>query len=98
MSARQKILNLMFEQVEKWWYGLEIREATRLPAGEIYAVLARLEQQRIVESRWEENTTPGQLRRRLYRLTRDGRRIAQEELEKVTRLHQHRQRPGFSPA
>jgi len=60
-------------------YGFELAEATGLPSGTIYPILRRLEDQGVVESRWELVETGSQRRRRRYYwLTGEGRRAARE--------------------
>ncbi|GIJ45745.1 PadR family transcriptional regulator [Virgisporangium aliadipatigenens] len=52
-------------------YGLEIVDATGLPPGTIYPIMARLESAGWVVSRWEEidQHAAGRPRRRYYRLS-----------------------------
>lgn len=55
-------------------YGLEFVDATGLPPGTIYPILARLEQAGWLDSRWEvvDQHAAGRPRRRYYRLTAEG--------------------------
>ena len=70
----QLTVRAMLDDHDRELYGLEIVEATGLPPGTIYPIMARLEGAGWVTSRWEE-TGPeamGRPRRRYYRLTADG--------------------------
>jgi DNA-binding PadR family transcriptional regulator len=58
-------------------YGFELAKSTGLPSGTIYPILRRLEDEELIRSRWAEVETDTQRRRRrYYRLTAEGRRIA----------------------
>jgi PadR family transcriptional regulator PadR len=62
-------------------YGYALVKATRLSTGTIYTILARLEADRMVTSRWDDSLTeerPGRPRRRYYELTNEGAQIASE--------------------
>jgi PadR family transcriptional regulator, regulatory protein PadR len=70
----QLTLRAMLDGLDGELYGLELVEATGLPPGTIYPIMARLEGAGWVTSRWEdiEPTAEGRPRRRYYRLTADG--------------------------
>ncbi|HEX8630094.1 MAG TPA: helix-turn-helix transcriptional regulator [Catenuloplanes sp.] len=82
-------------------YGLEIVEATGLPPGTIYPILARLEETGWIESRWEEidQHAAARPRRRYYRFSTaptDGAaaaRIAVAEADERQRARQRRPDP-----
>jgi DNA-binding PadR family transcriptional regulator len=58
-------------------YGFELSQTTGLPSGTIYPILRRLEDQKLIKSRWAEVETETQRRkRRYYMLTVEGRRAA----------------------
>jgi PadR family transcriptional regulator len=58
-------------------YGFELSKATGLPSGTIYPILRRLEDEKLVKSRWMEVDAGTQRRkRRYYTLTAEGRRVA----------------------
>ena|ERR1700754_3067158 len=67
-------------------YGYELAKATGLASGVIYPILRRLEDEGLIESRWEEITAPDSSprRRRFYKLTGEGRRVARTETAKET--------------
>ena len=56
-------------------YGFDIMETTGLASGTVYPILARLEEQGLVRSRWEATATARKEKRpsrRYYELTRSG--------------------------
>ncbi|HLK35040.1 MAG TPA: helix-turn-helix transcriptional regulator, partial [Terriglobales bacterium] len=54
-------------------YGFDVMDVTGLPSGTVYPALRRLEQERLIVSRWEESSTAKQRpARKYYRLTRAG--------------------------
>ena len=65
--------------------GADIARSTKLATGTLYPILFRLEQSRWIESRWE-NEDPhklGRPRRRLYKLTLLGARIARTAFKEI---------------
>src|SRR5215475_4009850 len=78
----QRILAAFLAEPRTSLYGLEIANAAGLPSGTIYPTLARLEGAGWVESDWEaaDASTMGRPRRRYYRLTGEGERLARLEL------------------
>jgi PadR family transcriptional regulator, regulatory protein PadR len=62
--------------------GAEIAKQSKLASGTLYPLLARLEQAEWLESHWETGSASelGRPRRRLYRLTGDGEKVAAREL------------------
>lgn len=67
-------------------YGFEIMHVTSLPSGTVYPLLRRLEEGRLVDSRWEEDVDPseeGRPRRRYYHVTPDGARALAAALERM---------------
>jgi DNA-binding PadR family transcriptional regulator len=82
-------------------YGLQVCAETRLPAGTIYPILARLERVGWVRSSWEDpaaHVAEGRPRRRYYKLTDDGAEQARDALERAERsrikLRARAPRPG----
>jgi PadR family transcriptional regulator PadR len=75
----QLTLRAMLDEPDRELYGLELVDATGLPPGTIYPIMARLEGAGWVSSRWEEigQEAKGRPRRRYYRLSADG--IAQAQ-------------------
>lgn len=82
------LLNVLLEQPSEWRYGLELIEGLGIKGGTVYPTLARLQRFGWLESRAEEvdPTDVGRPRRRLYRLTGEGQRQAEEALERWRRM------------
>lgn len=62
-------------------YGLEVVRASGVSVGSAYAILRRLEDEGLLEGRWEQirPSNEGRPPRRYYRLNADGRRVALRE-------------------
>jgi PadR family transcriptional regulator PadR len=62
-------------------YGLQVVRATGLPAGSVYAILRRLEDEGLLDSHWEQldGADAGRPPRRYYHLNGLGERVAREE-------------------
>ena len=75
------VLQMLLDAPADEAYGLEVVRATGLPAGSAYAILRRLEDEDLLSSRWEElgSAEAGRPPRRYYRLSGEGRRVAQQE-------------------
>lgn len=70
-------------------YGFDIMDATELPSGTVYPILARLERRELVQSSWEDPTTHrdiGRPARKYYRLTDGGRAALDEAAERYRAL------------
>ena len=63
--------------------GAELIRSARLLSGTVYPILIRFERNGLVTSRWEEGDPHalGRPRKRLYRLTGEGFRVAEEALK-----------------
>ena len=61
-------------------YGLDISKESGLPDGTIYPILARLHRAGLLHREWEDidESHEGRPRRRLYRITGEGVRMARE--------------------
>lgn len=79
------LATLLLDPSADWW-GAQIAPAAGLKSGTIYPALARLERFGWLTSRWEdiEPSEQGRPRRRLYRLTGDGERAAQQIVRRAT--------------
>lgn len=77
------VLSVMLDAPSEEVYGFELAQASGLPSGTIYPILRRLEDQGLVSSRWEvlEETDAGRRRRRYYRMTGEGARIARNAVQ-----------------
>jgi PadR family transcriptional regulator, regulatory protein PadR len=70
-----RVLNELASPPGREWYGLELCKATKLSSGSLYPLLARLEREGWVSSRWEDparQEAEHRPRRRYYSLTADG--------------------------
>lgn len=94
MSAKKvtrnalQVLIVMVRNPEKQQYALELSRDAEVSVGSIYAVLARLEQQRLVDSKTEDidPAAEGRPARRYYKLTAEGLTFAREELRKAQKM------------
>jgi PadR family transcriptional regulator, regulatory protein PadR len=75
------LLQMLLDAPMDETYGLEVVRATGLAAGSAYVILRRLEDEGLLDSRWEEldSSDAGRPPRRYYRLNGEGRRVAQRE-------------------
>ncbi len=69
-------------------YGYDLMKAAKLPSGTLYPMLARLQQEGLVDSEWEAQRPDagGRPPRKYYRLTGEGLRVARLELAQVSRV------------
>jgi PadR family transcriptional regulator, regulatory protein PadR len=72
------VLAALRDAAPEWRHGYELARATGLKSGSLYPILARLGARGLVESSWEEPAPTGRPRRRLHRLTAEGRAAAVE--------------------
>jgi DNA-binding PadR family transcriptional regulator len=85
-----RVLNAFLNEPTTPWYGLELCRAVGLKSGTIYPILARLEQQGLLESKSEpqDPSRLGRPRRRMYRLTPNGAVTARTAVEERVRALQ----------
>jgi len=70
-------------------FGFDIMDETGLKSGSVYRALSRLEERKLLESSWEdpeEALREKRPRRRYYRLTDLGQRLARVEAERLANL------------
>lgn len=93
----EKVLAALFRELSAWRYGLEVGKEAGLRSGTLYPILARLEDAGWVESTWEQidESVEGRRKRRYYRLTGEGERVARETLRE-TQAQLAALRPGWS--
>lgn len=84
-GATLKVLKLFFEAPNQQRSGGEISRLLGLSSGTLYPLLARLEDARWLQSKWEAvaPSRVGRPRRRLYLITALGQRRASEALRDV---------------
>jgi PadR family transcriptional regulator, regulatory protein PadR len=75
------VLQMLLDAPTEETYGLQVVRATGLPTGSAYAILRRLEDEGLLNSRWEQlnSTDAGRPPRRYYALNAEGRRVAHRE-------------------
>jgi len=78
----ERVLRVLVADPAAQHYGYDLMKTTRLPSGTLYPMLARLQQEGLVESQWENQRPDGDGRppRKYYRLTAEGARVARLEL------------------
>lgn len=70
-------------------YGFDIMDATGLPSGTVYPILARLERRGLVQASWEDpaaHRDTGRPARKYYRLTDGGRAALEKAAERYRAL------------
>lgn len=77
-ALRAVLTHLLTCGVDTW--GLQVMKATGRPTGTVYPILARLEREGFVTSRWQDEPTVPGPRRRLYAITSTGRGWAETRL------------------
>ncbi len=90
-----RVLGAMLEEPQASYYGLELADVAGVSSGTVYPMLARLERSRLLESSWEQRrpADAGRPRRRLYRLTGLGKKVALREIDEIALLARRAKRP-----
>ena len=81
-------------------YGFDIMDVTGLPSGTVYPALRRLEELGYVKSRWEKHAIAQQEMRpprKYYELTKPGKEILGEAIQRYRLLEQTRIQPSNEP-
>jgi PadR family transcriptional regulator, regulatory protein PadR len=78
----ERVLRVLLADPAAPHYGYDLMKAARLPSGTLYPMLARLQQEGLVDSEWEDQRPDagGRPPRKYYRLTAEGARVARLEL------------------
>lgn len=80
-GALERVLAVFLADPAEPRYGYDLMRAAKLASGTLYPMLARLQDEGLVESRWEPaGQSGGRPPRRYYQLTADGVRVARLEL------------------
>jgi DNA-binding PadR family transcriptional regulator len=81
----ERVLRVLIADPAAPHYGYDLMKAARLTSGTLYPMLARLQQQGVVESEWEspQHDAEGRPPRKYYRLTGEGLRVTRLELAKA---------------
>jgi PadR family transcriptional regulator, regulatory protein PadR len=82
----ERVLKVLVADPAAQHYGYDLMKAARLPSGTLYPMLARLQQEGLVDSQWEEQRPDagGRPPRKYYRLTAEGARVARLELARAS--------------
>jgi PadR family transcriptional regulator PadR len=82
----ERVLRVMIADPNAPHYGYDLMKAAKLPSGTLYPMLARLQQEGLVDSEWEAQRQDGGGRppRKYYRLTGEGLRVARLELAQAS--------------
>lgn len=82
----ERVLRVLVADPSAPHYGYDLMKAARLPSGTLYPMLARLQQEGLVDSQWEDPRPDagGRPPRKYYRLTAEGARIARLELARAS--------------
>jgi len=81
----ERVLRVLVADPAAMHYGYDLMKAARLSSGTLYPMLARLQQEGLVDSEWEEPRPDagGRPPRKYYQLTAEGARVARLELARV---------------
>lgn len=71
------LLRALAARPGEWRHGYDIMKETGLLSGTLYPLLMRMTDQGLVEAEWREPAQPGKPARHAYRLTAQGRALAQ---------------------
>lgn len=84
-----RVLRVLLSHLDGEHYAFDLSKNARVNVGTIYALLARLEQQKIVTSDLEgiDPTVEGRPQRRFYRLTGTGIRFAEQAIREEIQLY-----------
>ena len=78
----ERVLRVLTADPAAQHYGYDLMKAAGLPSGTLYPMLARLQQEGLVQSEWEaqREDAGGRPPRKYYRLTAEGVHVARLEL------------------
>jgi PadR family transcriptional regulator, regulatory protein PadR len=95
----ERVLRVMTADPSAQHYGYDLMKAAKLPSGTLYPMLARLQQDGLVDSEWEaqREEAGGRPPRKYYRLTAEGLRVARLELAQAASRSPARQ-AGYGAA
>ena len=81
----ERVLRVLVADPTLPHYGYDLMQAARLPSGTLYPMLARLQQEGLVDSEWEDPRPDagGRPPRKYYQLTAEGARVARLELARA---------------
>jgi DNA-binding PadR family transcriptional regulator len=96
----ERVLRVLVADPSAPHYGYDLMKAARLPSGTLYPMLARLQQEGLVDSQWEDQRPDagGRPPRKYYRLTAEGARVARLELARASTTGSGTRHVGAWPA
>jgi PadR family transcriptional regulator, regulatory protein PadR len=96
----ERVLRVLVDDPTAPHYGYDLMKAARLPSGTLYPMLARLQQEGLVDSEWEDQRPDagGRPPRKYYRLTAAGLRVARLELAHASAAPSGTRRVATRPA
>jgi PadR family transcriptional regulator PadR len=74
------LLAALMARPQTWQHGYELSKETGLKSGTLYPILIRLNEQGLLNSRWQDAERPGRPPRHVYRLTAAGLALAREQV------------------
>jgi PadR family transcriptional regulator len=86
-TSKQTLLlfSAFLERQREWRYGYDLSRETGLKSGTLYPALMRLEEQGLLETRWQEPAQRGRPPRHMYRLNGAGAAVALNALRDAQR-------------
>jgi DNA-binding PadR family transcriptional regulator len=95
----ERVLRVLIADPAAPHYGYDLMKTARLTSGTLYPMLARLQQQGLLESAWEPqpHDAEGRPPRKYYRLTGEGIRVARLELAKIRTPVRSARRSAIQP-
>ncbi len=73
-----EVLETFLHEAGAWRYGYDISRDTGLKSGTLYPILMRLNENKLLVTKWEASAEAGRPPRHMYRLTGDGVKFARE--------------------
>ena len=82
-------LDALSDDLQAEFAGADLMSAARVSSGTLYPILLRFERAGLLESRWERERpeTLGRPRRRFYRLTQVGVKVAHDALGELSSIN-----------
>ena len=100
-SQTTLVLVELLADPEEWRYGYDLSRSTGLMSGTLYPILMRLAERGMLETSWEtsdEVAGTGRPPRHIYKLTRNGLRYAQAEVDAAKAAAKAARKPALRPA
>lgn len=87
----RRLLAALIVRAADWRFGYDLSRETGIRSGTLYPLMIRLESAGLLATRWSAPVTPGRPPRHLYRLTAEGRALAQRLAQPAAAL-----KPAFA--